>query len=115
MRARFISAWNGIATIIFFAGIFLRFEVSGFSGMLIGFFMWIVGGYIANVLFGPKKKDPRTDFSPRRRQRNSSIIGGINNTINKPEEFCIACGHRILDGEVYCSNCGTAVSNFVNK
>ncbi len=112
MRARFLSTWNGIATIIFFAGIFLRIEYNGFSGILIGIFMWIIGGYITNLIFGPKKRDPRTDFSSRRRQRSTSEETYPN--FGKSEEFCIACGNKILDGEVYCSNCGTAISKFVN-
>ena len=116
VRARFLSAWNGVATIIFFAGIFLDFEVMGYSGVMFGIFMWIIGGFIVNLLFGPKKKDSRTQFSNRRRRRtSSSSYENSNYNIVKTDEFCIACGNKISDGEGYCSNCGTAVTGFVNK
>ena len=109
MRARFLSAWNGVATIIFFAGIILDYEVNGYSGVMVGIFMWILGGVVVNILFGPKKKESTRRGTRSRSQNRPSYAN------SKIDEFCIACGQKILDGEDYCSNCGTTVAGFINK
>ena len=72
-RERFKSIWNGTALIIFFAGIFLGFEfsdiggpISGFSTFGVAIFMWIIGGTVTNMIYGPKDNPKRKRKPPPR-------------------------------------------------
>ena len=95
-HARFLSIWNGIATIIFFAGVFLQYRLFSYSAIAVGIFMWVVGGAIAGILFGPKgKRESKT----KRHQKETSDAGDT--------QFCIACGAKFPKTTSYCPECGT--------
>ncbi|MHA2097781.1 MAG: hypothetical protein ACW99A_03765 [Candidatus Kariarchaeaceae archaeon] len=106
-RKRFLSIWNGVATIIFFAGIILGFSTLGYSGWILGIFMWIIGGTIAGMIYGPPKKRSRD----RKARIAASDKGHINVQVengSSDSQFCIACGTNYPINEQFCPQCGTA-------
>ncbi|MCE7733407.1 MAG: hypothetical protein GPJ54_00925 [Candidatus Heimdallarchaeota archaeon] len=109
-RKRFLSIWNGVATIIFFGGIFLGFSYLGFSGLTLGIFMWIIGGVIAGMLFGPSKSKERRSRKTRRYDRSIDVPVEHSHQQN---QFCIACGTEFPINDQFCPQCGTAGTNKV--
>jgi len=104
-RKRFLSIWNGIATIIFFAGIFLGFSFWGYSGLMLGIFMWVIGGVVAGMLFGPSQRGKKV--SDRRSKQNQMIDVPVEDATSS-KQFCIACGTEFPIHDQFCPQCGTA-------
>ena len=99
-RNRFVSTWNSIALLIFFGDIFFDVKVFGYEGLAVAIFMWIVGGIVATVIFGPKSSKSR-----RRRSSRSRVT-------QKPAEarsvqYCTACGTSYDVKSQFCPECGT--------
>jgi hypothetical protein len=110
-RKRFLSIWNGVATIVFFAGIILGFSYLGYSGLILGLFMWIIGGIIAGILFGPEETRKRRERSDDRNDRESgkSVEVPVDSSTEK-NQFCIACGTQFPVLDQFCPQCGTAAA-----
>ena len=93
-RKRFLSIWNGVATIIFVGGIFLGFEVLGYSAFLVAIFLWAISGVVTNIIYGPKKET----------KESSNQI-----EVQKDQDrFCLSCGSKLDQGSNFCSECGTS-------
>ncbi|MHA2252582.1 MAG: hypothetical protein ACXAD7_19615, partial [Candidatus Kariarchaeaceae archaeon] len=80
LRKRFTSTWSSVALLIFFADIFLEVRLFGYSGILVAIVMWITGGAIATILFGPEIK---------RKARPRSIVTETTRT-SESVQFCTA-------------------------
>ena len=107
-RKRFLSIWNGVATIIFFGGIFLGFSYLGYSGLMLGIFMWIIGGVIAGMIFGPSSRKTRRSRRSRKFDRSPNVPVEYS---SKQNQFCIACGTEYPINDQFCPQCGTAGTN----
>ncbi|MFV2015833.1 MAG: hypothetical protein ACC656_10415 [Candidatus Heimdallarchaeota archaeon] len=108
-RKRFLSVWNGVALIIFFTGIFLDSSYFGYSGVIFGIFMWIIGGIVAGMVFGPKRSKKRRSRARRRYDQEDGFV----EKSNTQNQFCIACGSEFPISDKFCPECGTAAANKV--
>lgn len=109
IRRRFTSIWSSIALLIFISDLLFDIRIFSFSGFMVAIFMWITGGIIATILFGPKasKKSRRKPYS----QQKSTTHSGIN----RSKQYCIACGSSFSIDAQYCPECGTTSLNATNK
>lgn len=113
-RGRFVSIWNSAATIVFFAGIFLGsgFSVFGFSGVIVGIFMWIIGGAVASILYGPDPekenvREIRQAAGPTVRTTSSNQMAMGQTTPGK--KTCVSCGSLVDADAVFCPECGVSL------
>ena len=105
LRKRFTSTWSSAALLIFFADIFIDVKLFGYSGILVAIVMWITGGAIATILFGPEiKRKARSRKKVTETKRTSENV-----------QFCTACGTSYEIGSQYCPECGTASLSFVQS
>lgn len=94
-RKRFLSTWNGVATIIFIGGIFLGLDVLGYSAFLVAIFLWAISTTVANIIYGPKKET----------KESSNQIG-----MQKDQDrFCLSCGSKLDQTSSFCPECGTSI------
>ncbi|MHA2504187.1 MAG: hypothetical protein ACXAE3_15115 [Candidatus Kariarchaeaceae archaeon] len=97
-RVSFKSRWNAVATLIFLAGIFLGVTILNYSGVGVAIFMWIIGGTVANLIYGDPKKGPIRQSSAAER------------VIQPPptSKFCSSCSDENHLDAGFCMNCGAA-------
>lgn len=70
--------------------------------------MWVIGGVVAGILFGPSRKA----------EGKNKIITNQSRMVDVPVEhetdanqFCIACGTEFPINDQFCPQCGTAGTN----
>ena len=73
--------------------------------------MWIIGGVLAGILFGPEESRKRKRESHKRYDSESSKsidVPVVSTTDNN--QFCIACGTQFPFQDQFCPQCGTAAA-----
>jgi hypothetical protein len=100
-RERFKALWNGTATIIFLAGIFLGLQIWGYSAFLVAIFLWVIGGTVTTMIYG----------SSGSKTSSSTTINSVNaaGPPVRQTTVCPSCGAKLESNSSFCAECGTAV------
>jgi hypothetical protein len=93
-RERFKTIWNGVATIIFLAGIFLGLDIFGYSAFFIAIFLWATGGIVTNMVYGEKAK--KDEVSTTATTKSQNLV-------------CPSCGAKVEGDSSFCAQCGTTI------
>ena len=88
------KVWNNAAFIIFMAGVFFSTTIFGISGILIGIFMWVIGGSLFGSVNSKKKQTIK---------QNQEIINPPN---SQTGAYCASCGTVNEANYNFCVQCG---------
>ena len=109
LKKRFSSIWSGLAFIVLISDLFLDYNFADLlglnvSGFTLAIIMWILGGTIARIIFGP---DPKKKGKPS--ESGTRITTEFNFSVSKKR--CKACGNMNDSEAIYCFECGSTLAD----